>query len=98
MKMRLPLYGHSTPNLRKVYSMIDLENSWGHLPPKYPSLNENLFNLTELIRSIQRSEGNPDCFRQHHGGCDQLDCAWRSLCLEQQDNGQGHDKDDPNTT
>ena len=35
-----------------------------------------------LIRSIQRAEGNPDCFRQAQGCCDQFDCTWRKYCLE----------------
>ena len=38
--------------------------------------------LTGFIRSIQRAEGNPDCFHKAQGYCDQLDCAWRQYCLE----------------
>ena len=38
-------------------------------------------DLTVLIRSVQRSEGNSDCFRRNKGHCDQVDCAWRSYCL-----------------
>ena len=48
-------------------------------------MKDCVVDLTELVRSIQRSEGNPDCFRQGAGNCDQLDCNWRSLCLEQHD-------------
>jgi hypothetical protein len=48
-------------------------------------------DLTELIRSMQRSEGNPDCFRLGVDNCDQLNCAWRSLCLEQHDEAN-HDE------
>ena len=40
-------------------------------------------NLTTLIRSIQRAEGNSDCFRRSAGDCDQLDCEWRKYCLEE---------------
>ena len=43
---------------------------------------KDFLDATALIRSIQRAEGNPDCFRQAQGGCDQFDCAWRKYCLE----------------
>jgi hypothetical protein len=39
-------------------------------------------DVAELIRSIQRAEGNPDCFRRARGHCDRPDCAWRRYCLE----------------
>ncbi|MCK4391188.1 MAG: hypothetical protein KAV83_13230 [Desulfobacterales bacterium] len=45
-------------------------------------LEKNFLDVTNLIRSIQRAEGNPDCFRGAQGYCDQLDCAWRPYCLE----------------
>lgn len=37
---------------------------------------------TELIREIQRKEGNFDCYGTAVGDCDQLECSFRSLCLE----------------
>ncbi|MDA8083758.1 MAG: SAP domain-containing protein [Nitrospiraceae bacterium] len=37
----------------------------------------------EIIRSIQRAEGNFDCFGSADSGiCSQEDCLWRSDCLE----------------
>ena len=45
-------------------------------------MRNDFFDLTNLIRSIQRAEGNPDCFRRALGYCDRLDCAWRQYCLE----------------
>jgi len=37
----------------------------------------------DLIKSIQRSEGNFDCFASaKNGECDQLDCLWRVDCLK----------------
>lgn len=37
---------------------------------------------TDLIRSIQRAEGNFDCFATADDGfCDQYDCIWRDDCL-----------------
>lgn len=43
----------------------------------------NSFGQTKenLIRQIQRSEGNFDCFGSAAGYCDQSECAFRSLCL-----------------
>lgn len=36
----------------------------------------------DLIRAIQRAEGNFDCFGSPgEGSCDQLNCAWREDCL-----------------
>lgn len=36
----------------------------------------------EVIRSIQRAEGNFDCYASACSGeCDQAACSWRSDCL-----------------
>lgn len=35
----------------------------------------------ELIKSIQRSEGNFDCFGTAIDYCDQLDCLFRYDCI-----------------
>jgi hypothetical protein len=36
----------------------------------------------DIIRSIQRAEGNFDCFGTATAGvCDQLNCLWRDDCL-----------------
>ena len=43
--------------------------------------NGNVPDIIRFIRSIQRIEGNPDCFRTASGECDRLDCAWREYCL-----------------
>jgi len=45
-------------------------------------LKNSFLDMTELIRSIQRAEGNPDCFDTAQGYCDQVNCAWRRYCLE----------------
>jgi hypothetical protein len=35
----------------------------------------------DIIRAIQRAEGNFDCFGTATGGvCDQLNCLWRDDC------------------
>jgi hypothetical protein len=43
---------------------------------------EDFLDVTALIRSLQRTEGNPDCFKKAVVYCDRLDCAWRHYCLE----------------
>ena len=36
----------------------------------------------ELIRSIQKAEGNFDCFgTAFSGDCSQMDCMWKDDCL-----------------
>ena len=45
-------------------------------------MQNSYLNLNELVRSIQRSAGDPDCFRRGSSPCDKTDCIWRSLCLE----------------
>ncbi|HEB58457.1 MAG TPA: SAP domain-containing protein [Gammaproteobacteria bacterium] len=36
----------------------------------------------ELIRYLQKEEGNPQCFATAvNGQCDQLDCLWRKDCF-----------------
>ena len=51
--------------------------------------NKNNFNskldyvdLVNLVRSIQRAEGNPDCYRRGRQQCDRMSCVWRDHCLE----------------
>ena len=37
----------------------------------------------DIIRAIQRKEGNFDCYASAHAGeCDQGACLWRLDCLE----------------
>ncbi len=43
---------------------------------------ESFLDITPLVRSIQRAEGNVDCFRTGQVSCDHFDCAWRPYCLE----------------
>ena len=45
------------------------------------ALGENFCDLTRLIRSIQRLEGNPDCFGTVENSCERTGCAWREYCL-----------------
>jgi len=45
--------------------------------------SNNSLDITRLIRSVQRIEGNPDCFGKADGNCNRLDCAWREYCLKE---------------
>jgi len=40
------------------------------------------FSKKDLIKTIQRSEGNFDCFGSGRGGCDQMACYWRPDCVK----------------
>lgn len=49
---------------------------------KERGVNAGRMNKTELIRSIQRAEGNTDCFGTEHVKiCGQTTCLWREDCL-----------------
>ena len=39
------------------------------------------FSKKELIRAIQRKEGNFDCFATAKGNCNQANCCWISDCV-----------------
>lgn len=51
--------------------------------PEYGRRNKrlNYLDLTELVRSVQRSDGHTDCFRRGFCDCDDLDCPWRAQCF-----------------
>ncbi len=40
-------------------------------------------NKVDLIREIQRKEGNFDCYATAAGYCDRNDCLFRSSCLSE---------------
>lgn len=40
------------------------------------------FSKKELVKTIQRKEGNRDCFATARSYCDQLACCWRSDCVK----------------
>ena len=43
--------------------------------------NTNKLPKAELIKTIQRTEGNFDCFGTAVDYCDQFGCLWRKDCL-----------------
>ena len=46
-------------------------------------LKPNYVDLVNLVRSIQRAEGDIDCYRSGLRPCGRLDCAWRDHCLKE---------------
>ena len=49
---------------------------------KQHHINFGSLSKTELIREIQRQEGNFDCFGTACDGiCDQVGCLWRESCF-----------------
>ena len=43
--------------------------------------NLNKFTKKELIKTIQRTEGNFDCFGTAKNDCNQSTCLWRKDCF-----------------
>jgi len=49
---------------------------------KSHSINPGKLSKIELVKSIQASEGNFDCFATAYDGeCDQAGCCWRGDCF-----------------
>jgi hypothetical protein len=49
---------------------------------KGKGVNPARMKKDELIKAIQRAEGNNDCFGTASSGeCNQHDCLWREDCL-----------------
>jgi hypothetical protein len=43
---------------------------------------KNYLDVTALIRSLQRAEGEDDCFRSMDLKCQRSDCRWREYCFD----------------
>ena len=41
-----------------------------------------LYSKRELIKAIQRKEGNYDCFGTAQNNCSQMACCWRPDCVK----------------
>ncbi len=49
---------------------------------KQRGISPRRYGKAELIRTLQREEGNFDCFAKAYAGyCDQAGCRWREDCL-----------------
>ncbi len=55
---------------------------------KAKGINTRNLKKTELIRTIQKAEGNFDCYGSASSDfCDQMNCLWRYDCLVFSSNG-----------
>jgi len=56
---------------------------------KTQSIHPGKLSKTELVKTIQKSEGNFDCYATAYGGaCDQAGCSWREDCYEASNGGE----------
>ena len=85
----LPFRGHSSwarrqkqrSLLLKVSFKIQLLNKMGTEETFKSKLD--FVDLVNLVRSIQRAEGNNDCYRSGWQQCDRMSCVWRDHCLKE---------------
>jgi len=59
-------------------------------------LKKNFLDLVLLIRSIQRSNGNSDCFRRGRVDCKDMHCEWRQYCLTPSHKNSNEELSSPN--
>ena len=82
-----------SPNPHSDYHIrAALSSPWPIPDQPVRLMTENKFNLTELVRSLQRGEGHEDCFRRGAASCDRMECSWRTLCLDEPKRVPGGDK------
>lgn len=58
---------------------------WMDIEKKARSLNiqnPNRYSKTDLIHTIQRAEGNTECFGAIKDNCPHTNCCWRRDCLK----------------
>lgn len=55
---------------------------FGSLTSRISAVDEDYCDLIRLIRSLQRLEGNPECFGTAGNSCEHTLCAWREYCLQ----------------
>ncbi len=59
----------------KMQEIKSMAMSMGIMPMKG-------MDKTEMIRAIQRAEGNPECFATMDPAmCSQMNCLWRKDCI-----------------
>ena len=47
-----------------------------------PDNRRNYLDIKTLVRSLQRADGQEDCFLTGRMDCDETNCRWRNYCLE----------------
>jgi len=60
---------------------------------KSKGINSGKMKKAEIIKTIQKAEGNFDCFGTATDGyCNQQDCLWKIDCLDTKKNSQSPNK------
>lgn len=72
----VPLKGTQSPPRRKTMTMAEVEQK-----AVSRGIQPGQMNKTELIHSIQRSEGYNPCFGTSNGQCPYTDCCFMDDCL-----------------
>jgi len=63
--------------IAKPLSMSEIKSKAQNL-----GINPGTMKKTELIRSIQKAEGNNACYGTTNGTCQWTECCFRSDCLK----------------
>jgi hypothetical protein len=71
-----------------LYQCINCQKIWGELLTEFDGyyshgvcINCLRIKLIPIYRKRQKQEGNFDCFGRSNDHCDQINCAYRKLCL-----------------
>ena len=69
-------------NLLNSFAMQKTKNPAVAPQDVNPPGKRDYLDIPALVRSIQRAEGEQDCFGRPEGHCERLDCKWRRYCLD----------------
>jgi hypothetical protein len=61
---------------------VEEKESHSFYPCQPIASKQNYLDVTALIRSLQRAEGEDDCFRTMNLNCQYIECRWREYCFE----------------
>lgn len=65
---------------------VENQTAKAPIPKRDKKIKKNFLDVTALIRSIQRAEGNIDCFRRGEGYCEKTECPWYVYCIGNSEN------------
>jgi len=82
-KMKPSPHRHGRQHRITCLFIEDVGNNYSvSIKTEASDVKERFPDLIHLIHSIQRIEGNPDCFGTAKAFCDQKNCIWRDYCLK----------------
>jgi hypothetical protein len=76
--------GSMTMQQRNSARLAQPASAMTELEKRYKNISvrgHSLLDMTAMIRSLQRSEGEEDCYRRGRGICGRMGCPWRRYCL-----------------